>query len=275
MDSCRPESSPRWTPDMAGLRVERKGAVATLVIENEGRRNSLTTDMWKSLPPTLDELAADRSMKVLVVRGAGDDFSAGADIRDLDAILHDPNTAEGGHVTAAENALARFPGATLAAIDGYCVGGGWELAGACDIRMSSERSTFGVTPARIGIVYPLSGIKRLVGIAGPAVAKLLLLNGELIDAPTALRFGMVTSVSPVRDFWADVAANAEVLASRSQLSIHAAKDLVDALVEGAGDAAARARRWQREVDMSGDPAIGAAAFLGRTEPAFTWTGLSE
>jgi enoyl-CoA hydratase/carnithine racemase len=90
----------------ASLRVEQSGAVATIVIDNPRRRNALNQDMWQQFAPLLDRLAADASVKVVVVRGAGGNFSAGADISDLKAILHDPDTGvhDGGHVTAGENA---------------------------------------------------------------------------------------------------------------------------------------------------------------------------
>jgi enoyl-CoA hydratase/carnithine racemase len=253
---------------MPGLNVEKRGAVATLTIENSSKRNSVTAEMWAQFPPVLAGLARDPEVLVVVVRGAGDDFSAGADIGQLGSILHGGAT-DGGSITEAEDALAAFPKPVIAAIDGFCVGGGWEIAAACDIRMTTDRATFGVTPARIGIVYPLSGIRRLVQLAGPAVAKLLLFGGELVDAQTALRYRMVTSVWPADAFWREVERVASVLATRSQLSIHAAKDLVNAIAEG-GDAHARIEHWMREVDASDDPAIGAAAFFERATPKFTW-----
>lgn len=107
---------------MAGIAVETRGTIATLTIENVGKRNSLTAKMWHRLPEVLSELASDPSVKVLVVRGAGEDFSSGADIRDLARILHAPGMPDGGLVTVAENALAEFPKPTVAAIDGFCVG---------------------------------------------------------------------------------------------------------------------------------------------------------
>jgi enoyl-CoA hydratase/carnithine racemase len=253
---------------MPELNVETASGIATLTIDNAGRRNSLTLEMWKQFGPLLDRLANDSGVRVLVIRGRNDDFSSGADIRDLQTILD--GETDGGRVTEAENAIATFPKPTIAAIDGFCVGGGWEIAGACDIRIASSRATIGVTPARIGIIYPLSGIRRLVSIAGPAVAKLLLLSGELIDAKRALGFGMVSHVVDSGAFWEGVHAYAEDLASRSQLSTNAMKDLVNA-IDDRGDVDARLAFWQGEVASSNDPAIGAAAFLARTEPRFTWS----
>lgn len=256
---------------MGVVRVESVGAVATLVIENAGKRNAVSAEMWAQFGPLLDGLADDPTVKVLVVRGAGSDFSAGADIADLDRILGDGSGGEGsdgGVMTIAENALAAFPKPTLAAIDGYCVGGGWELAGACDLRLCSERSTFGITPSRLGIVYPRSGLERIVAIAGPAVAKHLLFSGELVDAETARGWGLVTKVLPTEGFWGAAYAFAELLAGRSQYSIRAMKELVDAIAAGRGDVGTIVDRWQ--ATPSDDRAIGVGAFLGKRPPKFTW-----
>jgi len=258
---------------MPELRVDVAGRVATLTIDNPRRRNALTGAMWDSFEPLLAELAADTDVAAVVVRGAGDDFSAGADIRDLDQILRDPQAGDGGHVTAGERALAAFPKPTIAAIDGYCVGGGWELAGACDIRLASERSTFGVTPARLGILYPVTGVTRLVQLAGPAVAKHLILSGELVDAETAARWGMVSRLLPVAGFWDAIADFVDALVSRSRLTQQASKELIDLIAAGDPALADRAAFWSAEVASSEDARIGAAAFLAREAPAFTWRGI--
>jgi enoyl-CoA hydratase/carnithine racemase len=258
---------------MPELRVETAGQVATLTIHNPERRNALTGAMWDSFAPLLARLAADDEVAALVVRGAGDDFSAGADITDLEQILRGPDAGDGGHVTAGERALAAFPKPTIAAIDGYCVGGGWELAGACDIRLASERSTFGVTPARLGILYPLTGVTRLVQLAGPAVAKHLILSGELVDAVTAARWNLVSRLLPVDGFWQAVADFVQALVSRSRLTQQASKELIDLIAAGDPRLAERAAFWDAEVAASDDARIGAAAFLAREAPQFTWRGI--
>ncbi|MEO6533774.1 MAG: enoyl-CoA hydratase/isomerase family protein [Pseudolysinimonas sp.] len=258
---------------MPELRVEVAGPVATLTIDNPARRNALTGQMWDSFAPLLAELAGAPEVAALVVRGAGDDFSAGADIRDLDQILRDPLAGDGGHVTAGERALAAFPKPTIAAIDGYCVGGGWELAGACDIRLASERSTFGVTPARLGILYPLTGMTRLVQLAGPAAAKHLILSGELVDAATAARWGMVSRLLPVAGFWTEIDAFVGTLVTRSRLTQQASKELIDLIAARDPALADRAAFWDAEVAASDEARVGAAAFLARQSPLFPWRGI--
>ena len=255
---------------MPELRVDVAGAVATLTIDNAARRNAVTGAMRDSFAPLLADLATDDTVAALVVRGAGSDFSAGADITDLQQILRDPAAGDGGHVTAGETALANFPKPTIAAIDGYCVGGGWELAGACDIRIASDRSSFGVTPARLGILYPLSGVQRLVQLAGPAVAKHLILSGELVDAETAARWGMVSRILPADGFWAAIDAFVQTVVGRSRLTQQASKELIDLIASDDHRLTERAAFWDAEVAASDEATIGAAAFLARETPAFSW-----
>jgi enoyl-CoA hydratase/carnithine racemase len=256
------------------LTVEQAGPVATIVMDNQQRRNAMTRHMWQQFEPILDRLGADDTVKVVIVRGAGENFSAGADISDLKDILHNPDTGrhDGGHVTAGENALARFHKPTIAAIDGYCIGGAWQIAGACDIRIASDRATFGITPAKVGIVYPLSGIERLVRLAGPATAKYLLFSGDFISAEDAMALGLLGRVVPHPDFWNEIAQFAQRLATRSQLSIQAMKEIVDIIAEGGNDLAERNAAWQREMAASGEPEIGIQAFLNKQAPTFQWTG---
>lgn len=256
------------------LRVEQSGPVATLIMDNPAMRNAITADMWQQFEELLAQLDADDTVKVVVVRGAGSHFSAGADIASVQRILHDPATGQssGGDITVAENALAHFRKPTIAAIDGYCVGGGWQIAGACDIRLASSRAVYGITPAKIGIVYPLSGIKRLVELAGPATAKYLLLSGDFVDADAALRLGLATKVLAVDSFWDEVTSFALHLSARSQFSAQGHKALVNAMSAGAGDAAVAALSgyWQGQMAVSEDAAIGVAAFLAKETPQFTW-----
>ncbi|MHA7305233.1 enoyl-CoA hydratase/isomerase family protein [Arthrobacter sp. TMN-49] len=257
---------------MAELRVERHGEVAVLIIDNPAMRNAVTHAMWQQFMALLQDLAADDGVKVLVVRGAGEHFSAGADIASLKAILHDPATGHHGglDITAAEDALAAFPKPTIAAIDGYCVGGGWQIAGACDLRLASTEAVFGVTPAKIGIVYPLSGIQRLVDLAGPATAKYLLLSGDFVSAPEALRLGLVTKVLAGTAFWDEISDFAHHLAARSQFSHQAHKELVNVLGASAAEVSGLYERWQQEMVRSADAEIGIAAFLAKETPRFTW-----
>ncbi|MEU8623414.1 enoyl-CoA hydratase-related protein [Streptomyces sp. NPDC048669] len=233
--------------------------VATLVISNPAKRNAMTAAMWQSLPVLLEELAADSSVRALVLTGAGDTFCAGADI----SSLRDPSGAPQELAVAAEEALAAFPLPVVAAVRGYCVGGGSQLAAACDLRFAEEGALFGVTPARLGIVYAASSTRRLVALTGPATAKHLLFSGELIGTDRALRTGLVDEVLPAGELDERVEAYVRVLVSRSRLTQSAAKEFA----AGHED---RDAHWADQARRSGDTAEGVAAFLERRTPRFTW-----
>ncbi|MFH9859247.1 enoyl-CoA hydratase/isomerase family protein [Streptomyces sp. NPDC017202] len=235
-------------------------AVATVVLHHPAKRNAMTAAMWRALPPLLAKLAADPGVGALVLTGAGGTFCAGADISTLQG---SPDEAQALAVRA-EEALAAFPKPTLAAVKGHCVGGGAQLAAACDLRFAEEGALFGVTPARLGIVYPSSATRRLVTLVGPSAAKYLLFSGELIDATRALRTGLVDEVLPAGELDGRVREFTRVLVSRSRLTQAAAKEFADGRTD-------RDAHWAAQARGSGDTAEGVAAFLERREPRFTWT----
>ncbi|MFF9813262.1 enoyl-CoA hydratase/isomerase family protein [Streptomyces sp. NPDC014006] len=235
-------------------------AVATVVIRHPAKRNAMTAAMWQALPPLLDTLAADPDVRVLVLTGEGGTFCAGADISTLQG---SPEEAQRLAVLA-EEALAAFPKPTLAAVRGHCVGGGAQLAAACDLRFAEQGALFGVTPAKLGIVYPASATRRLTALVGPATTKYLLFSGELIDAERALRTGLVDELLPEGELAKRVAEFTRVLAARSQLTQAAAKEFANGRTD-------REDHWARQARGSGDTAEGVAAFLERRAPRFTWT----
>ena len=235
-------------------------SVATVVIDHPARRNAVTAEIWRALPPLLGALAVDPAVRVLVLTGAGGTFSTGADISGLrDSVEETQQLA-----MAAEEALATFPKPTLAAIRGYCVGGGAQLAAACDLRFAEEGALFGVTPARLGIVYPSSWTRRLTALVGPATTKYLLFSGELIDAGRALRTGLVDEVLPEGELDKRVAEFTRTLVTRSQLTQVSAKEFADGRTD-------RDAHWARQARSATDAAEGVAAFLEHRRPCFTWT----
>ncbi|MGP3926719.1 enoyl-CoA hydratase/isomerase family protein [Streptomyces sp. 8N616] len=245
------------------LQLDTADGVATVVIRNPAKRNAMTTAMWRRLPGLLDRLAADPAVRVLVLTGAGDTFCAGADI----GSLRESAGESQGLAVAAEDALAAFPKPTLAAVRGYCVGGGCQLAAACDLRFAAEGSSFGITPAKLGIVYPASSTRRLTGLVGPATAKYLLFSGELIEAGRALRTGLVDELLPAGELGKRVAEFTRILASRSLLTQAAAKEFASGEVRPEREA-----YWAERARDSGDTAEGVAAFLERRAPRFSWSG---
>ncbi|MFF7971321.1 enoyl-CoA hydratase-related protein [Streptomyces sp. NPDC007905] len=235
-------------------------AVATVVIRHPAKRNAMTAAMWRSLPPLLEELAGDPDVRALVLTGEGGTFCAGADISTLRGSAAEAQAL----AVAAEEALAAFPKPTLAAVRGHCVGGGAQLAAACDLRLAEEGALFGVTPAKLGIVYPASSTRRLVSLVGPATAKYLLFTAELLDAQRALRTGLVDEVLPEGELDKRIAELTRILVSRSQLTQAAAKEFANGRTD-------RDAHWTEQARGSGDTAEGVAAFLERRQPRFSWT----
>ena len=254
------------------LPVSRQGHVATLTIDRPEKRNAMTAAMWAALPGVLDALAGDSAVRALVVTGAGPSFCAGADIADL---LSGPDPADPMAEVrrdnlAAQAALRDFPKPTVAMIRGHCIGGGVEIAACCDLRFTDPTGVFGVTPAKVGIVYTPSSTKALIDLVGPAMTKYLLFSGELIDAPTALRVGLVDQLVPAEDLETEVHRFADVLASRSALTQRATKEVVAALTAGS-DGEAAVAGWYRETVARGELAEGVAAFADRRPPRFPWS----
>jgi enoyl-CoA hydratase/carnithine racemase len=261
-----------WAEMSEHLTVTREGTVAVLTIDRPEKRNAMTAQMWAELPVLLEELAADHAVRVLVVTGAGPGFSAGADISDLlrGADPEDPMADIRRDNLAAQAALREFPKPSIAMIHGHCIGGGVEIATACDLRFTDPTGVFGVTPAKVGIVYPPASTKVLIDLIGPAMTKYLLFSGELIDASTALRVGLVDRLVDDTDLETEVRRFADVLASRSALSQRATKEVVTTLTAG-GDAAAAVERWYPETIASGELAEGVSAFTERRPPRFPWS----
>jgi len=151
------------------------------------------------------------------------------------------------------------------------VGGGCEIAIACDVRIADTTARFGITPARLGALYPEFALERLVALVGPSSAKHLLFTGELFDAPTALGMGLVNEVHQPEPARARLGAVTDTLAHRrSQLSLQGTKAMVDAAAAG-GIPAELAGRWFAEMAAGPDMSEGIAAFGEGREPHFSWT----
>jgi enoyl-CoA hydratase/carnithine racemase len=229
----------------------------------------VTIDMWRAMSEHCAALAHDPAVRVLVVRGTGDHFCAGADIGALGAGDND------AHLDAnrgADDALTTFPKPTVAFITGSCVGGGAEIAIACDLRIADTTSRFGITPARLGLLYPTFALERAVRLLGASAAKHLLYSAELIDAARALRIGLVDEVLEPAAAIDRLGALSALLVERSLLTQCGSKEMVDSIVEHGRVNDDVDRRWRAEMVRSDDRAEGIAAFLERRQPLFTWNG---
>jgi enoyl-CoA hydratase/carnithine racemase len=248
------------------LELSAAGPVATLTINRPAKRNAMSYEMWSALPGLMARVAADDGIRVLVVRG-GEHFSAGADIAEFSTLRRGAEGAAhyGEAVHNGERAIVGLEKPTIAAISGFCVGGGCEIALACDIRVAAADARFGITPAKLGIVYNFTSTKQLVDVVGPAWAKQILFSADLIDAPTALRIGLVNEV--VADLDTRVKELSEQIAARAQVSVRGAKKIVDSITDG-GHEDDLVRALYAEAASSADYAEGVSAFLEKRPPRF-------
>lgn len=251
------------------LRLEIAGGIARLLIDRPEKRNAMDQAMWEALPALVDRAMADASVRVLLVGSANPGpFCAGADIGEFATGSRDPawRARNQAAIRGTQISLARAPKPTVAFIDGDAVGGGCGIALACDVRIASPRARMGITPAKLGLVYPLHDTRLLVDLVGPAQAKRLLFSGMLIDAAEALRIGLVQVVAD--DLDAEVSGFVAAMLAMSPASQRATKAIIQRIAEGAHDDDAASAAGFDEAFTGADFHEGVAAFLEKRKPVF-------
>jgi enoyl-CoA hydratase len=251
------------------IRVDRDAAVATVTVDRAEAMNALDVATLTELKDRLTELRDDEAVRVVVLTGAGEKaFIAGADIKAMSAMGVDEAKAWGGLGHAVAQLLETMPKPTLAAINGFALGGGCELAAACDIRYASPRAKLGQPEINLGIIPGWGGTQRLARLAGLGFAKELILTGRLVDAEEALSRGLVDGVhDPVLD---KALETARLLASKSPVALAAAKRALNHALQGD-----HVENLEREADEFGglfaseDAREGLNAFIEKREPTFT------
>lgn len=184
---------------MATVDLSITGEIATLTLNNPGKLNAIDLAMWQQLAENMAKLSVDRGIRCIVIRGAGSDaFAAGGDLEEF--VTARATLAQAvhyhGQVAGALNAIADCPHPTVALIQGACIGGGLEIAGVCDLRISSESARFGAPINRLGFsMYP-GEMEGLLKLAGAAVIKEILLEGRILTATEAYEKGLVSRVVP-------------------------------------------------------------------------------
>lgn len=257
------------TGELANMNVlvSVDGPVATLTLNRPDKRNAVRMSMWAAINAHITALIEDPEVRILVVKGAGDHFCAGADISEL-------TNGPGGEYARvnwnAEEALANFPGPTIAMIRGNCVGGGVSIATACDIRIASTDSIFGITPAKLGIVYPTNALERAVRLLGASATKHLMYSGELIDANRAARIGLIDELLDPAELEGRVTQLVTTLVERSALTQVASKAMIDEVVRDGRVKPATTLHWETEMDKSGEVREGVAAFLAKRPVRWPW-----
>lgn len=182
---------------MSTITLNIKGKVAYVTLNRPEKYNALTQDMWQAIADACDTLATNKAVRVLILSAAGEKaFCAGADIGELHGMLTHPDTfaASNKVVQLAQQKLAALPFATIAKINGVCVGGGMGLAMCCDFRIAVNEASFAITPSKLGLLYSLADTNRLVELVGLPRAKELLYLGKKIDAGTAEKWTLVNQI---------------------------------------------------------------------------------
>jgi enoyl-CoA hydratase/carnithine racemase len=253
------------------VRVLKEGAIGWIVFDHLERRNAITGEMWRAIPEAAKSLDEDGEVRVIVLRGAGDEaFVAGADISEFEQL----RTGESGQGYEKQNArafeaIASVSKPVLAMIQGFCVGGGVALALSADVRYAAEDAVFSIPAARLGLGYPVGGIRSLANVVGYSTAKEMLFTAHRLDAREALGRRLVNAVVPKRDLEDSVRRIAGEIAANAPLTIRSAKCILDEL---ARDSAARdwtaAEESIRACFTSEDYREGVRAFLEKRPALF-------
>jgi enoyl-CoA hydratase len=252
------------------IRLVADAGVATVTLDSAGKLNAVSVAMWTELRRVFDSLAADENIRCIVVRGAGGNFAAGADLDEFEQVHSDAVSARRFHLETVEPALMAVrdaPQPVLAAIQGVCAGGGLEIALACDVRIASEGARFGVPVGRLGFPVVLPELRLLLDRLGQTLTAELLLTGRLLDAHEALSRGVVARTVPVADFEQRVSETVQAILAGSPLAARRNKAQIRLLV-GRRDYTAHDLDASFDFLQSDDHREGLAAFIAKRLPKF-------
>lgn len=255
----------------ARLRVERDGSIGRMVFDNPARRNAIAGNMWRAIPEAMAQFDADDTIRCILLRGEGTvAFAAGADISEFEKRrASEASTREyEGVVEAAQHAIEDSPKPVIALIHGFCIGGGVEMALACDLRYAAASSRFAIPAARLGIGYGVHGTNRLVATVGHAAAREIMFTGRRYSSNEALAMGLVNRVLPDAELDEYVRQAALELAGNAPLSMAASKQIINAVIRAGGDFGESEELIARCM-RSEDYVEGRRAFMEKRPPRFS------
>jgi enoyl-CoA hydratase/carnithine racemase len=252
--------------------ARKEGRVGTMTFNNPERHNAVSLEMWAAATRILEDFARDDDVRVVVVTGAGGKaFVSGADISKFESerasqeAVARYNAIAGGFYTT----LSEFPKPTLAQIQGYCIGGGLNLAIACDLRFCTEGSRFALPAATLGLGYGYVGLKRFIDTIGPAHTKDIFFSARRLGAAEALSMGMVNKVLPEAELAGFVADYANTIALNAPLTVAAIKRAaIEALKPDAERNLKLVDEMVARCFASQDYVEGRTAFMEKRKPAF-------
>jgi enoyl-CoA hydratase len=255
-----------------GIRLSRDGHVATVALDNPGKLNAITLQMWDELAKVVGELSADDTLRCIVLRGAGDEaFAAGADIAEFARVRDNAEQGKVYHrryVYGALRAIADCRHPTVAMIRGACAGGGLEIACQCDLRISGTSGRFGVPINRLGFAIAYDELASLLPLAGKAVVLEILLEGRMLAAEEAYAKGLLTRVVPDADVEAEAYATARRIAEGAPLVARWHKEYVRRLTPPAIPLSETELDDNFAYFATEDYRIGYRAFLEKKKPGF-------
>lgn len=255
-----------------GIGVELQGRVLHVIFDRPERKNAMNLQMWQVLPRIIHFAEGNDQVRAVAFSGrTADSFSAGADISEFGTVRSGAANSRrySAAVLEAESAIIGCTKPTFALVRGWCVGGGCELALACDIRIGDTTARMGITPAKLGIVYSQTSTTRLVEEVGAAWARLLLLTGEIVRADTALRISLLHEVLPPEGVEARWNAVLDRVAGGAPVTLAGAKVLVGRAAAGHGQEDSVANSWYERSYDSDEYRIGVTSFLAREKPDFS------
>jgi len=221
------------------LLMQKDGPIGWIVFNQPEKRNAVSQEMWELMPQYVKELENDDAIRVVVLRGAGEQaFVAGADISQFkDRRRNMADEEEYRRISShGQDALAHVSKPLLAMIHGYCVGGGVGIAITADLRIASDDARFGVPAARLGLGYHYKGMDKLMHLVGPAYTKEIFFTARTdFSAQDALRMGLVNQVVPKSDLETFTRAYAQTIARNAPLTIRSAKNTVEQLLRPSGE----------------------------------------
>jgi enoyl-CoA hydratase len=254
------------------VRLEKEGSIGWVIFDHEARRNALTLSMWQQIPEVVAQIEADDTIRVAVMRGAGEvAFVSGADISQFtEARMGDAAREYDVANTAAFDALSKVEKPLLVAVHGFCVGGGLAIAATADLRYSAEDGRFGIPAVKLGLGYSLEGIEKLSRIVGMPRAKEILFTAQRFTAEQALAMGLINGVFPKAELLSKVREIAQTIADNAPLSVRSAKRCAIEIDKPANER--DMKRVQAGIDAcfnSADYAEGVAAFLEKRSARFS------
>ena len=213
---------------MTQIRLEKNGHVAVASIDRPKALNALNSAVLDELDALLDAVRADETIRVLILTGSGDKaFVAGADIGEMSSLTKAQGEAFGKKGNDVFLKLETLPIPTIAAVNGYALGGGCELSMACDIRICSDTAVFGQPETGLGITPGFGGTQRLARLVGAGMAKQMIYTAKNIKADEALRIGLVNAVYPKEELMGAAMKLAETIAANAPIAVRACKKAID------------------------------------------------